>query len=137
MADVDDLEARPDEVTFSLAWVAEDGALKGVLEARNVSRRRVRLTGKPQLTVLDSQGNRLEALTIATLEMMMPGNVELDPGDAAVSRIGWAGWDGPAASGIVLVSWPGGQAQVLASGPPQPAGTGPATNLWSSWFVRA
>ena len=137
MADADDLEARPDEVTFSLAWRAEDGALKGVLEARNVSRRRVRLTGKPQLTVLDNQGHRLEAPSVATLEMMMPGYVELDPGEAAVSRIGWAGWDGPAASARVIVSWPGGQAQVLASGPAQPTGTGPATNLWSSWFVPA
>lgn len=136
MADVDDLEARPGEVSFSLAWVAEDGALKGELTARNVSRRRLRLTGKPQLTVLDSLGQPLEALTIATLEMVIPGYVELDPGEAAVSRIGWAGWDGPLSSGKIVVSWPGGRAEVLASGPHQPAATGPATNLWSSWFMR-
>jgi Protein of unknown function (DUF4232) len=136
MADVDDLEARPGDVSFTLDWLAEDGALKGTLEARNVSRRRVRLTGKPQLSVLDDDGNPLDAPTVTTLELLMPGYVELDPGEAAVSRIGWAGWDGPAASGRVLISWPGGQAEVLASGPFQPAATGPATNLWSSWFTR-
>lgn len=136
MVDVDDLEARPGDVTFSLSWLAEDGALKGVLQARNVSRRRVRLTGKPQLSVLDLQGHPLEATTVTTLEFRMPGYVELDPGEAAESRIGWAGWDGPAASGRVLLAWPGGQAEVLATGPAQPAATGPATNLWSSWFTN-
>jgi hypothetical protein len=134
MVDVESLEARPADVSFTLDWLAEDGALKGALQARNVSRRRVRLTGKPQLSVIGNDGNPLEALTVMTLELRMPGYVELDPGETAVSRIGWAGWDGPAASARVLVSWPGGQTEVLASGPFQPAGTGPATNLWSSWF---
>ena len=136
MADIDDIEARPGEITFNLDWLAEEGALKGELRARNISQRRVRLTGKPRLTVLDEAEQPLEAFTVATLELRMPGYVELEPGEAAVSKVGWAGWDGAAASGRVLIGWPGGQAEVRASGPAQPPATGPATNLWSSWFTR-
>ncbi|MEO7261905.1 MAG: DUF4232 domain-containing protein [Jatrophihabitantaceae bacterium] len=136
MTDTDAPEARSDDVAFSLTWLAEDTALKGVLEARNVSEHRVRLSGKPQLTPLDTDGRPLEALSIMTLELLIPGYVELDPGETATSNVGWAGWDGPAAGAAVRVEWPGGQAEVQASGPRQPAATGPATNLWSSWFAR-
>jgi hypothetical protein len=136
MTDIDAAEAGPEDVTFTLTWLAEDGPLTGVLEARNISEHRVRLSGKPGLTPLDADGQPLDAMTIVTLEMRMPGYVELDPGEAARSNIGWAGWDGPAAGGIVRVEWPGGQADVPVSGPRQPSGTGPATNLWSSWFDR-
>lgn len=134
MTDTDAAEAGPEDVTFALTWQAEDGALRGVLQARNVSGRRVRLSGKPGLSPLDADGQPLEAMSIMTLEMRMPGYVELDPGESARSAVGWAGWDGPAASGVVRVEWPGGQADVPATGPRQPPGTGPATNLWSSWF---
>lgn len=136
MTDIDAAEASPEDVSFVLSWQAEDGALAGVLEARNVSRRRVRLTGKPGLTPLDADGQPLEAMTIVTLEMRMPGYVELDPGESARSTVGWAGWDGPAAGGTVRVEWRGGQVDVPATGPSQPSATGPATNLWSSWFDR-
>jgi hypothetical protein len=136
MTDTDAAEANPDDVSFTLTWLAEDGALSGVLEARNVSQRRVRLTGKPGLSPLDADGQPLDAVTIVTLEMRMPGYVELDPGESARSKIGWGGWDGPPASRIVRVEWPGGQADVPASGPSQPLATGPGTNLWSSWFDR-
>jgi hypothetical protein len=137
MTDIDAAEASPEDVTFALTWSAEEGALKGTLEARNVSEHRVRLSGKPRLSPLDADGQPLEAMAIATLEMRMPDYVELDPGESARSNVGWAGWDGPAASGIVAVEWRGGQVQVPVSGPHQPSGTGPATNLWSSWFERA
>lgn len=134
VTDIDVSEAGPDDVAFSLSWRAEDGALKGALEARNVSERRVRLSGKPQLTPLDAEGNPLETASIMTLELKLPGYVELAPGESAASRVGWAGWDGPAAGGIVRIEWPGGQADVPVAGPRQPSATGPATNLWSSWF---
>lgn len=134
VTDNDAPEARPDDVAFSLTWAAEDGALKGVLEARNVGKHRVRLSGKPGLTPLDADGNPLDAMSIMTLELRLPGYVELDPGESATSQVGWAGWDGPAAGGIVRVEWPGGQADVPAAGPRQPSATGTATNLWSSWF---
>jgi len=136
MTDTDAAEASPEDVTFTLTWQAKDGALTGVLEARNVSERPVRLSGKPGLTPLDADGQPLDAVSIITLEMRLPGFVELAPGESARSAIGWAGWDGPAAGGVVRVEWPGGQADVPAAGPRQPAATGPATNLWSSWFDR-
>jgi hypothetical protein len=136
MTDTDAAQASSDDVTFALTWSDEDGALRGVLEARNVSDHRVRLSGKPQLTPLDADGQPLGAVTIATLELRMPDYVELDPGESARSNVGWAGWDGAAAAGMVRVEWPGGRADVAASGPHQPSATGPATNLWSSWFER-
>ena len=136
MTDTDAPEARSDDVAFALTWQDEGGALKGVLEARNVGKGRVRLSGKPRLTPLDVEGNPLEADTIITLELKMPSHVELEPGESATSSVGWAGWDGPAAGGVVLVEWSGGRAEVPASGPRQPAATGPTTNLWSSWFFQ-
>lgn len=130
-------EARPDEIAFTLTWLPDGDALKGELEARNVGNRRVRLSGKPALTPLDADGQPLETESIITLELVIPGYVELDPGETATARIGWAGWDGRDAGGAVRVEWPGGQAEVQALGARQPAGSGPATNLFSSWFVRA
>ncbi|HEX8079659.1 MAG TPA: DUF4232 domain-containing protein [Jatrophihabitans sp.] len=134
MTDTDATEAGPDDVEFSLNWQDEDGALKGALQARNVSEHRVRLSGKPHLIPLDADGNPLEAESIMTLELRLPGYAELGPGESATSQVGWAGWDGPAAGGIVRIEWSGGQADVPAAGPRQPSETGPATNLWSSWF---
>jgi Domain of unknown function (DUF4232) len=136
MTDTDAAEATSEDLAFALTWSAEDGALKGVLEARNISRRRVRLSGKPRLTPLDAEGRPLDAMAIATMELRMPGYAELGPGESARSDIGWAGWDGPATAGVVRVEWPGGRADVPVSGPHQPTATGPATNLWSSWFER-
>ncbi len=136
MADDDSPEASSGDVAFSLSWLAEDGALKGVLQASNISDHRVRLSGKPQLSPLGVDGRPLGAESIMTLELVMPGYVVLDPGESAASNVGWAGWDGAAANGAVLVQWPGGQAEVSAAGPSRPAATGPATNLWSSWFSR-
>jgi Protein of unknown function (DUF4232) len=134
VTDIDAPEARPDDVAFSLSWQAEDGALKGVLEARNVSEHPVRLSGKPQLTPLDADGRPLETMSIMTLELRLPGYAELAPGETATSQVGWAGWDGPPAGRIVRVEWPGGHADVPVTGPRQPSARGLATNLWSSWF---
>jgi hypothetical protein len=39
------------------------------------------------------------------------------------------------ASGSVIVQWSGGEVEVAATGPLQPASTGPSTNLSSSWFT--
>ncbi len=129
-------EASPAEVTLALTWQSEDGALRGKLEVCNTSGHRVRLSGKPRLCPLGAEGNPLEIQTVVTMELAMPGHVELDPGECAFSNVGWAGWNGPVASGSVLVEWPGGQVEVRASGPHQPSATGPATNLWSTWFER-
>lgn len=130
-------EAQPDEIAFTLTWAPDGDALTGELKARNVGDRRVRLSGKPALTPLDVDGQPLETESIITLEMKLPGYVDLDPGESATARVGWAGWDGADAGGVVRVEWPGGQADVPAEGPRQPAASGPATNLFSSWFTRA
>jgi hypothetical protein len=136
MTEIEAPEARPDEVAFTLTWLPDGDGLRGDLGVRNVGTHRIRLTGKPRLTPLDADGHPLEADSVITLELRVPGYVELDPGDSATADVGWAGWDGLAAGGTVRVEWPGGQADVPAAGPRQPAGSGPATNLWSSWFVR-
>jgi Protein of unknown function (DUF4232) len=130
-------EASPDDIVFSLTWLPDGDALKGELEARNVGNRRVRLTGKPHLAPLGVDGRPLDAAGIVTLELVLPGFVELAPGESATAAVGWAGWDGLAAGPQVRVEWPGGQVDVATLGPREPAGSGPATNLWSSWFVRA
>lgn len=129
-------EAGPPDVAVSLDWHPDGEALRGEVVARNVGNRRVRLTGKPRLIPLDDAGQPLDADAIITLEMLMPGYVELDPGESAAAPVGWAGWDGPPAGPQVRVEWPGGSVDVTTEGPRQPAGRGPATNLISSWFSR-
>lgn len=136
MAEIEAPEARPEDVAVALTWQPDGDALRGELVVRNVGTHRIRLYGKPGLTPLDIDGQPLDADTIVTAELRMPDHVELGPGESAVSNIGWAGWDGPAAGGTVRVTWPGGQVDVPSVGPRQPAGSGPGTNLWSSWFVR-
>jgi hypothetical protein len=110
---------------------------RGTLKAVNSCDHPVRLTGKPGVKPLGIDGSPLDADCSVTLEMKHPGYVVLHPGDRAAAPVGWAGWDGPAASGAVLVSWDGARAEVQADGPAQPLSKGPATNLWSSWFVVA
>ena len=136
MADNEVPEASAEDVACTLTWQADGDALRGDLTVRNIGDHRIRLYGKPWLTPLDADGHPLGTDTIVTLEMRMPNYVELDPGESATATVGWAGWDGPAAGGTVRVEWSGGQADVPTVGPRQPAGRGPATNLWSSWFVR-
>ena len=129
-------EARPDEIAFTLAWWHADGPLLGDLEARNISDRTVRLSGKPGLTPLGEDGLPVGAETIVTLEFQEPGYVELAPGERARTSVGWAGWNGKPAGGRVAIRWKGGQAVVTATGPRQPVARGPATNLSTSWFAR-
>ena len=127
-------EAGPDEVAFTLTWRHEAEALAGELVAENVSRRVLRLSGKPDLKPLNADGQPLPAETVVTLEFMPPGYVDIAPGERAEAPVSWGGWDGVAASGHFIVTWPGGSTLVAASGPRQPRGSGPATNLSSSWF---
>jgi Domain of unknown function (DUF4232) len=129
-------EAKPGDVAFRLSWRAESGSLTGELEVSNVCDHAVRLSGKPGLTPIGIDGEPLAAETAVTLELRPPGYVVLAPGDRARAPVGWGGWDGPPAGGMVLVTWEGGQTEVTAHGPVQPEADGPATNLWSSWFER-
>ena len=134
MAEPDTPEAQPAEVEFSLAWRLEDGHLVGELEARNIGSRAIRLSGKPSLRPVGADGQPLDTGTVVSLELRLPGHVEVEPGRRARAAVGWAGWDGPPARGEVIVGWPGGHVVVTANGPRQPESSGPATNLWSSWF---
>lgn len=129
-------EAQPDDVELSLSWRAESGRLTGYLEARNVSGHPVRLSHKPGLTPVGTDGKPLDAHTMVTAELRMPYYVELAPGARARAPVGWGGWDGPPASGAVIITLAGGTAEVHVDGPPQPESRGPATNLSSSWFER-
>lgn len=135
--DADVSEALPTEVEFTLSWEeAADGALDGVLEGQNVSDHPVRLSHKPTLTPVGVDGEPLDAEHIVTAELRLPVWAQLGPGERARADVSWAGWDGPPASGKVIVVWGGGRVEVAASGPQQPAATGPTTNLSSSWFTR-
>lgn len=134
MAERSETEARPTEVGFRLAWQLDDDELVGVLEAHNIGDRIIRLSGKPSLKPVGADGEVLATDMVVSLELRLPGHVEVPPGGRARAAVGWAGWDGPPASGQIIVEWPGGQVRVTAEGPRQPASSGPATNLWSSWF---
>ena len=124
------------DVTFTLSWRMRNGRLSGDLVAVNISNHRVRLSGKPGLVAVGTDGQPLDAETVVSLELRWPGYVELNPGERARSPVGWGGWDGPPCSGKVIVRWDGGQVEVNADGPPQPTRRGPATNLSTSWFER-
>jgi hypothetical protein len=93
-----------------------------------------RLSGKPLLTPIGTDGVPLDAKTVVTLELRLPGYVELAPGERAMARVGWGGWDGAPASGKVIVHWRGENVELIADGPRQPESDGPTTNLWTSWF---
>ncbi|MGC4937427.1 DUF4232 domain-containing protein [Kribbella sp. DT2] len=127
-------EAKPGEVTFTLAWEADNGALHGVLEAVNVTDHPVRLSSKPGVTPIGLDGEPLSAETVVSLEMRLPGYVELPPGARATSTISWYAWDGPPAGDHARITWPGGEAEAPVTGPSQPTNRDGATNLSSTWF---
>ncbi len=134
MSDTEAPEAQVGDVRLALSWRLVDGGLRGELEAVNVRDHRVRLSGKPDLTPVGIDGSPLAVETVVTMEFRHPGYVELGPGRRAIAPVTWAGWDGPPSSGRVIVRWDGGRVEVDASGPRQPANSGPATNLSTSWF---
>ncbi|WP_112244706.1 DUF4232 domain-containing protein [Kribbella monticola] len=137
MNEVEAVEAEAGEVEFKLAWQETSGGLEGTLEAVNICEHPVTLTGKPGLMPLGADGEPLDAIGVVSLEARIPGYVVLRPGEKAIAPVGWAGWDGPPASGVFVVSWNGGRTEVRPTGPAQPQRTGPTTNLWSSWFETA
>jgi hypothetical protein len=131
-------ECQPGDVEFALAWQLSEGHLVGQLRARNIGRGACRLSGKPALVPLAVDGTDLGAQTVITLEYIAPGYLVLPPGGTAVAHVGWAGWDGPPASGRVIVRWQAGQQEIRADGPTQPAPppAGGATNLWTTRFTH-
>ena len=130
-------EARPQDVLISLTWHAtREATLTGELVVRNISDPPVRLSGKPSLQPLGIDGEPLEAQTIVSMELQVPGYVDLGPDEDAAAPVAWAGWNGPEATGDVLVNLCGGASRVAADGPHQPQFVGPPNNLTSSWFRR-
>jgi hypothetical protein len=127
-------DARSSELVFTLVWETDSGSLKGELVAINVCEHVVRVSGKPRLIPIGIDGEPLDADTIVSLEMKVPGHVDLGPGERAAASVLWAGWDGPPASSRVVVGWRGGRQEVEASGPRQPESPGPPTNISTSWF---
>ncbi|ADB35577.1 hypothetical protein Kfla_6582 [Kribbella flavida DSM 17836] len=130
-------EAAPGEVTFTLAWENTDDGLRGMLEAVNVSDHPVRLTGKPGVTPVGTDGIKLDTTTIVSLEALIPGYVVLEPGERATSPVYWSAWSGPNAGDTVIVEWNGCEAEAAVTGPRQPVSREGATNLSTSWFAKA
>jgi hypothetical protein len=129
-------EFRPADVSVTLRWRDESGVLVGHIEIRNVSSRAGRLTGKPWVEPVGTDGTPLLVQSIVTLEARLPGYVVLQPGERARARVSWTAWGGAPASGRAFVHWPGGAVEVEVDGPAQPAraGADDPTNLTSSSF---
>lgn len=118
-----------------LAWSPdEQGGLSGWVEVHNSGERAVRLSGKPGVRPLGIDGAPLATECVVTLELRTPGYVDVPSGSLARAPVGWAGWDGPPASGWVEVRVSETSYTVEVDGPAQPSSRGPATNLWSNWF---
>ena len=118
-----------------MRWKRSGIGLAGQIMVKNVSGHTCRLGHKPWVVPLGIDGDQLPVEAIITLELRLRP-VILDPGGRAAAPIGWAGWCGDAASGVVRVNWGSGSALVEVEGPRQPdcPDSGQPTNLWSSWF---
>jgi hypothetical protein len=109
MADVEVQEARPGEVELALWWRAEARRLAGHLEVRNVCGHRVRLSGKPGVTPVGTDGELLDAPTMVTLEMLsrVKKLAGFRWGGFDVSRSAWGGRaEGSAAGYAVMTTCP-------------------------------
>ena len=91
--------------------------LQGDLVAENVGGHACRLSGKPDVIPIGADGLPLDAGTVWTMEYRVPDHVVLSPGQRATAPVAWGGWDGPAASGRVIVTWPGGRKEIQVLGP--------------------
>jgi hypothetical protein len=134
MDDMTPDEAQPGELAFSLAWETDEGRLRGVLEAVNVSDHSVRLSGKPGVTPIGVDGVPLDAQTVVTLELRLPGYAVLEPGARATSTVWWHAWDGPAVGDTARITWPGGEADAAVTGPRRPEHREGPTQLSTNWF---
>lgn len=122
-----------------VVWQDDDGSLAGWVEVTNDGPEVLRVGGKPSVTPLAVGGSRLDLPHAVTLEMLVPGYVDVPPGGRARAPISWGAWDGPEPSGDVVVSWGPyeGPVEVTvpAIGPRQPGRTSGGVNTSSSWFV--
>ena len=127
-----------------VVWHDDGGPLSGWVEVVNDDATVLRLPGKPWVSPLAVDGSELDLPHVITLEMRLPGYLDLLPGQRARAPISWGAWDGPAAGRDVLVRWAdtdtgGGDdndvhVKVAAQGPRQPTSTTGGLNTSSSWF---
>jgi hypothetical protein len=124
-----------DDLAVVVHWQHDGTGLRGQVIAQNVSDRACQLANKPTVTPLQADGSPLPVDTIITLEMKIPGYVNLQPGQRAAALLLWSSWCGQQASSQALVQWPGGSTVAKVDGPAQPdCGPSRACNITSSWF---
>jgi hypothetical protein len=123
-----------EDLAVSVRWERSGIGLAGQIIVRNVSGHPCRLSHKPWVIPLGTDGHELPVESIITMELRLRP-VILEPGARAAAPVEWAGWCGAAASGVVRVNWGSGSTEVEVEGPFQPdcPDSGP-TNLSSSWF---
>lgn len=128
-------ECGSDDLAVSVRWECAEIGLAGQIIVENISGHVCRLSQKPWVIPLGTDGRELPVTALVTSELRHDP-VVLDPGSRAAAPVGWAGWCGDAASGLVQVKWISGSAVVEAEGPRQPdcPDPGQPTNLSSSWF---
>jgi hypothetical protein len=128
-------ECGSDDLAVSVRWERAGAGLAGQILVENISGHACRLSHKPWVIPLGTDGRELPVEALITMELRLDPMI-LDPGRRAAAPVGWAGWCGDAASGLVAVKWVSGSAVVEVEGPRQPdcPGPGQPTNLSSSWF---
>jgi hypothetical protein len=124
-----------DDLAVSVRWERAGVGLEGQIIVENVSGHTCRLSHKPWVIPLGTDGGRLPVEATITLEARIQP-VILAPGGRAAAPVWWAGWCGDAAIGVVRVNWGSGSAVVEVEGPRQPdcPDAGQPMNLSSSWF---
>ena len=93
-----------------------------------------RFMTKSPLLASDTPGHELPVEALTRMELPLDP-VILDPGRRAAAPVGWAGWCGDEASGVVRVNWVSGSALLEVEGPRQPGCPDPGSRRTSLVLV--